>query len=139
MLDKYKCCQCFQCLQAPTLNKYCPLSIEQELCNFVNYCSDNTCTTLYYRHMGLHDQHKWHVGEARAIWDVGHYGKSLNLQNSESSNCMCVPLQYRHLAITPRIKYLHIVTCVGGERKFTFKYDSSLIFSVENYLDFIHE
>ena len=26
------------------------------------------------------------VGEARAIWDVGHYGKSLYLQNSESSN-----------------------------------------------------
>ena len=26
------------------------------------------------------------VGEARAIWDVGHYGKSLCLQNSESSN-----------------------------------------------------
>ena len=23
-----------------------------------------------------------------AIWDVGHYGKSLYLQNSESSNCM---------------------------------------------------
>ena len=30
------------------------------------------------------------VGEARAIWDVGHYGTSLYLQNSESSNCMCV-------------------------------------------------
>ena len=30
------------------------------------------------------------VGEARAIWDVGHYGKSLYLQNSESSNCMCM-------------------------------------------------
>ena len=29
-------------------------------------------------------------GEARAIWDVGHYGKSLYLQNSESSNCICV-------------------------------------------------
>ena len=31
-----------------------------------------------------------HVGEARAIWDAGHYGKSLYLQNSESSNCICV-------------------------------------------------
>ena len=31
-----------------------------------------------------------HVGEARAIWDVGHYGKSLYLHNSESSNCICV-------------------------------------------------
>ena len=30
------------------------------------------------------------VGEARAIWDVGHYGKSLYLQNSESSNCICM-------------------------------------------------
>ena len=30
------------------------------------------------------------LGEARAIWDVGHYGKSLYLQNSESSNCICV-------------------------------------------------
>ena len=30
------------------------------------------------------------VGEARAIWDVGHYGKSLYLQNSESSNYICV-------------------------------------------------
>ena len=30
------------------------------------------------------------VGEARAIWDVGHYGKSLFQQNSESSNCICV-------------------------------------------------
>ena len=31
-----------------------------------------------------------HIGEARAIWDVGHYGKSLNLQKSESSNYICV-------------------------------------------------
>ena len=31
-----------------------------------------------------------YLGEARAIWDVGHYGKSLYLQNSESSNCICV-------------------------------------------------
>ena len=36
------------------------------------------------------NKHVLGVGEARAIWDVGHYGKSLYLQNSESSNCICV-------------------------------------------------
>ena len=36
------------------------------------------------------DQKEISIGEARAIWDVGHYGKSLYLQNSESSNCICV-------------------------------------------------
>ena len=41
MFDKCKFCQCFQCLQTPTLNKYCILSIEQDLRNFVNDCSDN--------------------------------------------------------------------------------------------------
>ena len=46
-------------------------------------------------------QHKLQVGEARGVWDVGHYGKSLYLQNSESSNCMCV---FHYSSVTCRLR-----------------------------------
>ena len=39
------------------------------------------------------------VGEARAIRDVGHYGKSLYLQNSESSNCMSMVSGTNHSSL----------------------------------------
>ena len=33
---------------------------------------------------------KSHESEFKSNLDVGHYGKSLYLKNSESSNCICV-------------------------------------------------
>ena len=55
------------------------------------------------------------VGEARAIWDVWHYGKSLYLQNSESSNCSCVFHYSSVICRLRRASNIYIVTCVGGE------------------------
>ena len=46
------------------------------------------CVHLTAVYSSIHTS--FNIGEARAIWDVGHYGKSLYLQNSESSNCICV-------------------------------------------------
>ena len=76
------------------------------------------------------------VGEARAIWDVGHYGKSLYLQNSESFNCICV---FHYSSVICRLRRASNIYILQPASAENVKYDSSLMFLVDNYLGFIYE
>ena len=70
-----------------------------------------------------------HIGEARAIWDVGHYGKSLYLQKSESSNSICV---FHYSSVICRLRRASNIYILAGHPLRGWQhsqYDSRLGFS----------